>query len=94
MDTPDDDAPTEYPPPPPSSREGRGFTIAAFVCALAALLIIPILFGPAGIALGVIGERKGDRLGRTAWILAIVGMVVGIAFAIAVSGSADDALGA
>jgi hypothetical protein len=92
MDTPDD-APTEYPPPPPS-REGRGFTIGAFVCAGAALLIIPILFGPVGIALGVIGERKGDPLGRTAWILAIVGMVVGIGIAIAVGGGTDDALAA
>ena len=98
MDTPepipDDDAPPpEYPPPPRSSGQGRGYTIAAFVLALGALVIVPIIFGPAGVALGIVGQRKGDPMGRTAAIVAGIAMVIGIALGIALRASDDDALG-
>lgn len=100
MDTPDlpDDAAADhpqpaYPPPPATAREGRGYTIAAFVLAALALLFAPIFLGPAGVALGVVGLRKGDPLGKTAVIAAIVAMVVGIALAVIVGNPNDDALG-
>lgn len=74
--------------PPPSNTEattsgrsvdrGRGYTIAGGILGIAAIFVIPILLGPAGIALGYVGHRKGDPRGRTAMIVAGVGMVLGI----------------
>jgi hypothetical protein len=68
---------TDYPPPAPTTAGGRGFTIAAFVCAAVAVLFIPIILGPAGMVLGYMGHRRGDPLGRWAIGAALVGMVAG-----------------
>ena len=66
-------------PPPTRTTAGRGFTITAFVCALvAAIGMIPILFGPAGMVLGYVGHRKGDPLGRWALGAAFLGLVCGM----------------
>jgi hypothetical protein len=73
--------PSSVPHTPATTNAGRGYTIAAFICAAVALLFLPIVFGPAGIVLGIIGNRKGDPLGRwaaiTAAVLMIAGMVIG-----------------
>lgn len=63
--------------PAPATNAGRGYSIAGMVLGLGALIVLPILLGPAGIALGYVGHRKGDRLGRTAMIVAGIGMVAG-----------------
>jgi hypothetical protein len=56
---------------------GRGFTIASFVCAVVAVFLLPIVFGPLGIVFGVIAHRRGDALGRTAIIVSALCMVAG-----------------
>jgi hypothetical protein len=68
-------------------NRGRGFSIAGGVLGLIAILILPILVGPAGIALGYVGHRKGDRHGRTAMIVAGVGTVVGMIVGVVVFAS-------
>jgi hypothetical protein len=87
-------APTpSAPPPDPDERAasstgaGRGFSIAGGILGLIALLVAPILVGPAGIALGYVGHRKGDRHGRTAMIVAGVGTVVGMILGVLVFAS-------
>ena len=71
-------------PQAPDPSAGRGFTIGAFVCAVVALLILPPVFGIAGIVLGSVGKNKGDPLGKTAMIVSAVCMVVGFAIGAAV----------
>src|SRR4051794_33684537 len=98
MDLPEQPAddhvpPPDYPPPPTTSREGRGYTVAAFVLAALALLFAPPILGGIGIALGVVGYRKGDALGRTAAIVAGVALVIGMGLSLAAHNAADDALG-
>jgi hypothetical protein len=98
---PDDAVPREAVPqdaapdhPPPTGRPpGRGYTIAAFVCAVLALLLAPVYAGTAGTALGVIALRKGDPLGKRAIIASIVAMVIGIVVLVAAQGSTHDAFG-
>jgi hypothetical protein len=84
---PDPDRPPQAPPPPAGhgaagapatgTGAGRGFSIAGIVMGVIAVFIIPILFGPLGILFGFLGHRKGDPLGKTAMIVAAIGMVVG-----------------
>jgi membrane associated rhomboid family serine protease len=58
-------------------NNGRIFTIVAIVCAVVAVAILPIIFGPLGIIFAVMGMRRGDPLGRTALIVAVIGMIAG-----------------
>ena len=73
-------APDRY-PAPSRTAAGRGYSVAAFVCAAAAFLVFPIVFGPLGIALGVVANKKGDPLGKwaaiTAGVCMVAGMVIG-----------------
>ncbi|MGW0245413.1 hypothetical protein ACWDYH_02115 [Nocardia goodfellowii] len=62
-------------------------SILGFVCAALALFFCPILFGPAGIALGLVGRNKGESLGKWAAIAATVGLILGLIFAFFVWGS-------
>ncbi|NUR86300.1 MAG: hypothetical protein HOY71_19635 [Nonomuraea sp.] len=52
-------------------------SILGFVSAAIAILFFPIVFGPAGIVLGVVGHYRGENLGRWAAVTAAVTMVVG-----------------
>lgn len=74
--------PASQAPQAPDVSAGRGFTIGAFVCAAIALLILPPVFGIAGIVLGSVGRSKGDPLGKTAMIVSGVclgvGMIIGV----------------
>lgn len=69
-------------PQAPDPSAGRSFTIGAFVCAVIALIILPPVFGIAGIVLGNVGKNKGDPLGKTAMIVSavclVVGMIIGV----------------
>jgi hypothetical protein len=62
---------------PPRSGSQK-LSIIAFVCAAISLLFCPILFGPAGIILGVIGHNKGESLGKWAAIVSGIALVVGL----------------
>ncbi|MFG1791927.1 hypothetical protein [Nocardia sp. NPDC049149] len=63
---------------PPHPSGSQVYSIIGFVCGMIAILFCPILFGPAGIILGVIGHRKGEPLGKWAAIIAAVCMVLGL----------------
>ncbi|MBF6466600.1 hypothetical protein IU427_15630 [Nocardia beijingensis] len=62
------------------------YSIIGFVCAITAVLFCPMLFGPAGIILGIIGNNKGESLGKWAAIAAATGMVIGFIVGFAVFG--------
>lgn len=68
----------ELPPPPPAGAYGRGYTVAGFICAVIALVFLPIVLGPLGAVLGYVGQRKGDQLGRWALIAGVAATVVGL----------------
>ncbi|MGV9612039.1 DUF4190 domain-containing protein [Nocardia xishanensis] len=53
-------------------------SILGFVCAALALVLCPILFGPAGIVFGILGHNKGEPLGRWAAIASGVALVAGL----------------
>ena len=51
--------------------------IIAIVCVVIAVLILPIVFGPVGIVLGVIGKTRHEKLSTIAIVVAAAGMVIG-----------------
>ncbi|MBF8189854.1 hypothetical protein ITP53_29845 [Nonomuraea sp. K274] len=53
-------------------------SVIGFVCAVVAVLFIPILFGLAGIVLGIVGHTRGEPLGKWAAVAAGIGMIAGI----------------
>ncbi len=56
--------------------------IIGIVCAVISLLFFPPVFGLAGIILGILSMRKGERaLGITAVVLSAIFMIVGMIFA-------------
>ena len=55
----------------------RRLTASAFVCAAIGVVVLPLLLGPAGIALGVAGARRGDDLGRWAAVSGAAALCVG-----------------
>ncbi|TDC86391.1 hypothetical protein E1292_47990 [Nonomuraea deserti] len=59
-------------------------SIIGFVCAAVAVLFIPILFGLAGIVLGIVGHTRGEPLGKWAAVAAGVGMILGFVLGILV----------
>jgi len=67
----------------------RVCTIISFVMAGISVLFAPILFGPAGIILGIVGRSKGDPLGTWAIVASVVGMIAGFALAVAVMNAAS-----
>ncbi|MGK8522156.1 hypothetical protein ACRS6B_11650 [Nocardia asteroides] len=71
---------------PPRQPGSQVYSIIGFVCAVTAVLFCPILFGPAGIILGIVGHNKGESLGKWAAIAAGVGMVIGFVVGFVVFG--------
>ena len=71
----------------PLYRGGRGFSIAAFVCGGAALLLFPFILGPLGVIFGFVANAKGDRIGKWAGLMSIATTVLGIALSIWVAGN-------
>lgn len=69
--------------PTTRANAGRGFTIGGAICAVAALVILPIVFGPIGAVLGFVGYAKGDKAGLWVGIGAIVATVAGFLIAAA-----------
>ncbi|MEV6070196.1 hypothetical protein AB0L82_26935 [Nocardia sp. NPDC052001] len=63
------------------------FSIIGFICAGIALLFCPPVFGIAGIVLGVIGNNKGEPLGKWAAVASGVTLVLGVIIGIAIYGS-------
>ena len=59
---------------------GNGYSIAAFVCGGAAVLLYPLFFlvGPAGIVCAVVARSRGERLAMPSLWVAIGGTVLGL----------------
>ncbi|MVU81634.1 hypothetical protein GPX89_30895 [Nocardia sp. ET3-3] len=70
----------------PQQSGTQTYSIIGFVCAGIALLLCPLL-GIVGIVLGIIGNNKGEPLGKWAAIAAGVCMVIGFGIGLAVYGS-------
>lgn len=84
--------PGEYRPPEPPSpspngqgpsdvapkRSGREFSNAGIVCGALAFLLLPIVFGPAGLILGAVAKSKGDERAVVAMTVSALGLVVGM----------------
>ena len=59
-------------------RPGQGCAIAGLFLAGFAIFVAPLVVGPAGMALGVFAEIKGERRGRWVAALAALGTVLGL----------------
>jgi hypothetical protein len=66
------------PPARPGERSVPVLSTAGFGCAALALLFVPILFGPAGIMLGLRAHSANEPLGAWAAIASGVAMIVGL----------------
>jgi len=62
---------------PTAQTRVNTLSIIAIVCGVVAVIFLPIVFGPIGIILGVIGKTRHERLSTIAIVVAVVGMVVG-----------------
>jgi hypothetical protein len=62
----------------PARGRGRNLAIAGIVSGAISFLVIPILFGPLGVLLGILGLARGERrLGTIAIVVSVLGLVVG-----------------
>ena len=61
-----------------NQKPAQGLAIAGLVCGIIAFLLIPPLFGVLGIVFGAVSWSKGNNLGRTATIVSIVGLILGM----------------
>jgi hypothetical protein len=62
----------------PGRRPGAQiFSILAIICGVLAILILPIVFGPIGIILAVVANRRAEPLWKVALGVAVGGMVLG-----------------
>lgn len=64
-------------PPYPTRVTDQVLSIVGCVCAAVAVLFSPVLFGLAGIVLGIVAHTKGEPLGKWAAVAAGVGMIIG-----------------
>jgi hypothetical protein len=63
----------------PAPRLGAQiFSIMAIVCGVLAVLFVPILFGPIGVILAIVGNRRGEPLWKVGLGAALAGMALGI----------------
>lgn len=70
--------PSYAPEDRPSRGRGRNLAIAGIVSGAVSFLVIPILFGPLGVLLGILGLARGERrLGKIAIVVSVLGLVVG-----------------
>jgi hypothetical protein len=70
--------PSYSPEDHPVRGRGRNLAIAGIVSGAISFLVIPILFGPLGILLGILGLARGERrLGTIAIVASVLGLVVG-----------------
>lgn len=64
----------------PSAQQARGNTLSvvAIVLGALALIVLPPLFGIAGIVCASVGIKKGERLGKVGLAVSIAGLVLGM----------------
>ncbi len=66
-------------PPDPAEpvATGNRLSIIGIVCGALAV-IIPIVFGPPSLILGVLARKRHERLANVALVVALVGILVGL----------------
>ena len=69
--------PYSYPGEPVRRRGMQVFSIIAIVCGILAVFLLPILFGPIGIVLAIVGRYRAEPLWKVGLAVAIVGMLLG-----------------
>lgn len=42
-------------------NEGRIYSIIGLICGIMGIIILPVIFGPAALILGLIARKKGDK---------------------------------
>lgn len=56
----------------------QGLAIAGLICGIIAFLFFPPLFGVLGIVFGAISMSAGNKLGKTALIVSVIGLIAGM----------------
>ena len=70
--------PSHSPEGHPARGRGRNLAIAGIISGAVSFLVIPILFGPLGVLLGILGLARAERrLGTIAIVVSVLGLVVG-----------------
>ena len=69
---------TRQPPLPTAQGRGSRWSTAAVVCGAIALIFIPLLFGPLGIALALVARHRGEANGQRALVIAMAFMGMGM----------------
>lgn len=65
--------------PPSGGKRGRNWAVAGIVSGAVAVVLLPVIFGPLGVAFGIVALVKGSRgLGAAAIIAGILGLVFGV----------------
>jgi hypothetical protein len=73
--------PSQSPEGHPARGRGRNLAIAGIVSGAVSFLVLPVLFGPLGVLLGILGLARGERrLGTIAIVVSILGLIVGFVF--------------
>jgi len=62
---------------PTAETRSNTLSIIAIVCGVVAILFLPIVLGPIGIVLGIIGKTRNEKLSTVAIVVAVAGMIVG-----------------
>jgi hypothetical protein len=60
------------------TNENKTFSILGIVFGGIALIFLPIILGPVGIILSVVGKTKGEKLANIALTVSILGTLVGL----------------
>ncbi len=71
------ESPGGSPGGPARPQGAQIFSILAIISGIVAILILPIVFGPVGIVLAIVANRRGEPLWKIALGVAIGGMVLG-----------------
>jgi hypothetical protein len=61
-----------------NTNENKTFSILGIVFGGVALIFLPIILGPVGIILSVVGKTKGEKLANIALTVSILGTLVGM----------------
>ena len=69
--------PYSYSATPVRRKGAQIFSILGMVSGVVAIFILPIVFGPIGIVLAVVANRRAEPLWKVALAVAVGGMILG-----------------
>ncbi len=79
--------PGQWQAPGPMQSGGQTEFTLSIIFSIIGFLCCPIVFGTAGIILGVLAKQKGHPNGQIAWILGVVSLVGGIVLGVILQAS-------